>query len=48
MQTTNEQLLTTDVERLNKRLAATTTERFRLMINLFKLNQKLQRANQTK
>jgi hypothetical protein len=48
VQTTNEQLLTTDVERLNKRLAATTTERFRLMINLFKLNQKLQRANQTK
>ena len=44
-QTTNEQLLTTDVERLNKRLAATTTERFRLMINLFKLNQKLKRTN---
>ncbi len=45
MQTTNNQLLTTDEERINKRLATTPTERFRLMINLFKLNQKLKRAN---
>ena len=45
VQTTNNQLLTTDEERINKRLATTPTERFRLMINLFKLNQKLKRAN---
>ena len=48
MLTPNKQLLTTDEERLNKRLATTPTERFRLMINLFKLNQKLKRANQPK
>jgi hypothetical protein len=46
VQAPNKQLLTTDEERLNKRLATTPTERFRLMINLFKLNQKLKRANQ--
>ena len=48
VQTPNKQLLTTDEERLSKRLATTPTERFRLMINLFKLNQKLKRANQPK
>jgi hypothetical protein len=48
VQTPNKQLLTTDEERLNKRLATTPTERFRLLINLFKLNQKLKRANQPK
>ena len=48
METPTKHNLTTDEERLKKRLATTPTERFRLMINLFKLNQKLKRANQPK
>lgn len=48
MQKTIKRILTTEKERLEKRLATTPTERFRLMINLFKLNQKLRRANQLK
>jgi hypothetical protein len=47
-QTPTKQILITDAERLNKHLATTPTERFRLMIHLFKLNQKLKRANQPK
>lgn len=43
--TPNKQLLISDEERLNKHLAATANERFRLTINLIKLNQKLKRAN---
>ena len=45
MQTANKHLLTTDEERINERLATTPNECFRLMINLFKLNQKLKRTN---
>lgn len=48
VQKTTKRILTTEEERLEKRLATTPTERFRLMINLFKLNQKLKRANQPK
>lgn len=48
MQKTTKRILITEEERLEKRLATTPTERFRLMINLFKLNQKLKRANQPK
>ena len=48
MQKTTKRILTTEEERLEKRLATTPTERFRLMINLFKLYQKLKRANQPK
>lgn len=46
VQKITKRILTTEEERLEKRLATTPTERFRLMINLFKLNQKLKRANQ--
>jgi hypothetical protein len=48
VQKTTKRILTTEKERLEKRLATTPNERFRLMINLFKLNQKLKRANQPK
>lgn len=48
VQKITKRILTTEDERLEKRLATTPTERFRLMINLFKLNQKLKRANQPK
>ena len=48
MQKTTKRILTTEEERLEKRLGTTPNERFRLMINLFKLNQKLKRANQPK
>jgi hypothetical protein len=40
-------LLKTEEERLHQRLAKTPTERFRLMINLFKLNKKIRAANPT-
>ncbi len=46
MQKITKRTLTTEEERLEKRLATAPTERFRLMINLFKLNQKLKLANQ--
>ena len=45
VQTANKHLLTTDEERINERLATTPNECFRLIINLFKLNQKLKRTN---
>ena len=48
LQTPTKRILTTEAERLEIRLATAPTERFRLMINLFKLNQKLKRANQSK
>ncbi len=41
-------LLQHDAERIKLRLAKTPTARFRLMINLFKLQQKLKKANPPK
>jgi hypothetical protein len=40
-------LITSEEERIKIRLSRTPTERFRLMINLFKLNQKLKNTAHT-
>lgn len=44
----NKNLAEVDIARLKQQLTKTPTERFRLMINLFKLNQKLRKNNPLK
>ena len=48
MELHNKNLAQVDIARLKQRLTKTPTERFRLMINLFKLNQKLRKNNPLK